>query len=532
MHFLIIDLLLGISFFTVTILATYLLFRSRERSGKILALAAYAAAFWVLAVLAFESIGKIWHGPILFVARMQYAAGALLLMLYAFFAYIWDGKDARKIKALLAAGSAALLAFFGLILFTGAIVKDAQIFNGHQKLILGDYYYVFICYFLLLAGVGYYHLSRRILATESPIEKAQLIYILVGSIVMGVVSFLANIVMPLFGVYYLVWIGPMSAIIFTVFALYAIVHHHLFEIKAIAVEMLVFIILIIVFIQIFLVENIEEMLLRALFFLVVIILSVFLLKGIYKEIEQRERIEHLAHRLSDSISFTAHELRNPVTKFMGYLSMLLEGAHGQLQPEAKKVVESCLGNVAEMNRNIAAFLNLNKLEVGKLEIFKQKIDLQEVVKECIEDFRSEAKQKMIAITFEKKDGMPMVSADRFQIRHVINNLISNVIKYTPPGGKATISIDYDEKNQSLIFAIKDNGIGIVPDVLPYLFERYKRGGEETKAAAGGEGIGLFLAKTITELHGGKIWAESEGSGKGSRFSFSLPIEEKQITEDA
>jgi signal transduction histidine kinase len=203
--------------------------------------------------------------------------------------------------------------------------------------------------------------------------------------------------------------------------------------------------------------------------------------------------------------------------------MLLDGDFGELRPEIKKSLEVCFSAAAEMDGNIETFLNLNKLEAGKLEVHEQKIDLQEIVADCLADFNPRAKEKNIVLVFQKKDDLPEVFADKFQIRHVINNLISNAIKYTLENGAVTVRLDEDKKSNNLIFTIEDTGIGIPPDILPHLFSRYERGGEKAKSISEGSGVGLFLAKEIIEMHHGRIWAKSKGSGKGSRFSFSLPL---------
>lgn len=525
MYFSIINLFIGVSFFAIGILATFLFIKSQSASGKMLAYAGFSTAVWILASFVYKNIGAVDKELLLFLARIQYLAGAVLITTYMFFTHACSGKDGRQKRVLFAAGGGLFVLFSALIIFTDTMIKDVEIFKDYRVMVYGYLYPLYVFYMILLAAAGYYYLIGRLLAVTARMERAQLIYIFIGSTITLVVSFVVDIILPVFGIQSLLWFGPISAVFFVVFASYAILRHHLFEVRVITTELLVFAILITVFIQIFLASGFQEVFLNTLLFLAVGFFSIFLLRSVYVEIEQREKIERLARRLSDTISFATHELRTPVTKFRGYLSMLLEGEYGNLQTEARKCVEICFGAAAEMNQNIETFLNLNKLEIGKLEIFEQKADLQGIIAECLSDFTLKAKEKNINLNFIEKDELPEVSVDKFQIRHVINNLISNAIKYTPKGGRVTIQVRKEAEGANLVFSIEDTGIGIPPDVLPHLFSIYERGGEKAKSVSEGSGVGLFLAAKIIDLHRGKIWAESEGVDKGSRFYFSLPIKE-------
>jgi len=526
MYFSIINLFMGISFFAAGIVAVFLVFKSRYVDGKLLGCAGFATAFWILVSIIYRNIGIADKDLLLLVARMQYAAGATLMTLYLFFVYAFthSEKSGRQKKLFAMIWGAPLLLFSALTIFTNTMIKDVEVIQGARLMVFGSPYPFYILYMIVLAVAGYYYLIGKLWSVTDKIERVQLIYIFIGSTIILVISFVVDIVLPIFQIQPFLWFGPVSAVFFVIFASYAILRHHLFEVRVITTELLVFAILITVFIQIFLANGFQEAFLSVLLFLAVGLFSIFLLRSVYVEIEQREKIEGLARRLSDAISFAAHELRAPVTKFRGYVSMLLDGDYGELQPEVKKCLEVCFGAAAEMNGNIETFLNLNKLEAGKLEMREQRIELQEIVADCLEDFNPKVKEKNIVLVFQKKDGLPEVLADKLQIRHVINNLVSNAIKYTPESGIITVQLDGDKRN-GLIFSIEDTGIGIPHDVLPRLFSRYERGGEMAKSISEGSGIGLFLAKEIVEMHQGRIWAESKGNGKGSRFSFSLPLKD-------
>jgi len=200
--------------------------------------------------------------------------------------------------------------------------------------------------------------------------------------------------------------------------------------------------------------------------------------------------------------------------------MLLEGDFGEMPPKVREYVKKSFDISTEMNLNIETFLNLNKLETGELKLTKGSFDMQDEITRIIADFKGKTEEKKIGVEFIRNEYIPDVFADRFLICHVIANLISNAVKYTPDGGRVKISLVTGK--DGVIFMVEDTGIGIDPAEMSSLFKKYERG-RETAKAFDGTGVGLFLSKKLVELHGGRIWAESEGKGKGTRFLFTIPI---------
>ncbi len=512
-----VDIVLGICFLTITILATILLFKSRSKGGWFLALVSYSSALWILVSFIFYHME---NGFLLFFAKMQYVSGAFVISSFLLFVIYFVGKNKKRNDNITNSVVAFFAAFTILILTTGYFIKNAEVLGGYKEMAYGPFYFSYIIYLFVLLTLSYFFLLKKFKESDSGLIKAQIIYIAAGSFVSVSVAIAFDVIMPIFGKFQLLWVGPATTSFFIALVSYAVIRHGLFNIKVIATELFVFAILLTLFVQALSTTNSKEFFTRIAFFAAVAFLSLFLLKSIYKEISQRREIERLAHRLSNFVSFTTHELRTPIGKFKSILSMILEGQYGELAIGVESILRRTYDVAIEMGQSVETFLCLNKLEIDKLELIRQETDLNEVVSKSVSDLGEKAQNKNIKVSLEKGSDLPRVYLDKFLIGHVVNNLLSNAIKYSHAGGQVKVSTRKEEK--SLICSVEDSGIGMSEKDISSLFEQYKRGSEESKVFSEGSGIGLYLAKKLVEIHGGKIWAESRGKKQGSTFSFSLP----------
>ncbi|WP_352432919.1 PAS domain-containing protein [Mucilaginibacter sp. PAMB04274] len=224
-------------------------------------------------------------------------------------------------------------------------------------------------------------------------------------------------------------------------------------------------------------------------------------------------------RKNDFIGMVSHELKTPLTSMKGYLQMLQSKARKGEDTFTTGVLEKANKQVSKMTTMINGFLNVSRLESGKIQIDLQRFDMAELVQETEEESVAtiSSHQVMFAPVEET-----WVNADRDKIGQVMNNLISNAVKYSP--GDSMISIACVTRDGKAIFSVKDEGRGISPEDLPNLFERYYRVQAVKDTNIAGFGIGLYLCCEIIKRHGGDIWAESE-LAKGSTFYFTLPVVE-------
>lgn len=236
--------------------------------------------------------------------------------------------------------------------------------------------------------------------------------------------------------------------------------------------------------------------------------------GVLHEITEKKQDEI---RKNDFIGMVSHELKTPLTSMKGYIQVLL-GRLAKLEDDfIMSALEKANAQVTKMTGMINGFLNISRLESGKIHIDRQHFDLALLIKES-ED------ESLATIVSHKVIFEPVkttfVSADRDKIGQVIHNLISNAVKYSPLG--STIHVVCLTADNAVNISVKDHGMGIKPDDISKIFDRYYRVEGGHMYSISGFGIGLYLCAEIIHRHQGEIWAESE-FGKGSTFSFSLPL---------
>lgn len=230
-----------------------------------------------------------------------------------------------------------------------------------------------------------------------------------------------------------------------------------------------------------------------------------------------ESLEKAEAMRRDLVANVAHELRTPLTSIKGYL----EGLMDEVIPAAPETYERLYREVHRLERLIDDLLELNRVEAGVYELHRQPVAVPELVRSTVERLDLQFREKGVHLVQQVPADLPRVMVDVGRIGQVLVNLLGNALQYTPAGGTVTISA-LREKDFVLI-RITDTGIGIAPEDLPHIFERFYRADRSRARSSGGSGIGLTIAKLLAEAHGGFIRAESAGLGKGSTFTLGLPI---------
>ncbi len=217
------------------------------------------------------------------------------------------------------------------------------------------------------------------------------------------------------------------------------------------------------------------------------------------------------------IGNVAHELRTPLSSIQGYMEGLIDGV---LPAEAETFQQVHL-EADRLQRLVHDLQELSRVEARAFELKLQPTPVSRLVETVTARLGRQFEDKGVALETDVAPDLPSVQADEGRIGQVLLNLVGNALQYTPPEGRVTIRAR--RQGDAVLLAVQDTGIGIAPEHLPHVFERFYRVDKSRSRAGGGSGIGLTIAQHLVEAHGGQIQAASDGPGRGSVFSFTLPV---------
>jgi signal transduction histidine kinase len=376
---------------------------------------------------------------------------------------------------------------------------------------------------------------------QSPEHKKQIRLFAVGMTVMLTSFFVSNFYGELTRVYEFNLWGPLGVLIFFIVLGYLVVRYHTFNIKLFGTQALVFLIAIFISAKFFYSTTPLDITLNTATLVAFLVSAVFLIRSVRAEIQQKNKLQELADQLEQSnenlehaneklqsvdklktefLSLASHQLRTPLTAIKGYSSMLVEGSFGKLDPKVEEPIKRIYTSAQGLVSIVEDLLNVSKIEQGGMKYEIMPTDLVPLVQSLYNEMQIPAQSKNIIFGIDiPKDQKIIANIDPTKLKQVFLNLADNSIKYTQTGGTITVSLK--RLDDTIEFAVKDNGIGISPETKAKLFGKFARG-EGGKMNTGGSGLGLYLAQQIARAHKGDIVIESDGLGKGSTFKVVLP----------
>jgi two-component system phosphate regulon sensor histidine kinase PhoR len=225
----------------------------------------------------------------------------------------------------------------------------------------------------------------------------------------------------------------------------------------------------------------------------------------------------------DFVANVSHEFKTPLTAIQGFAETLLAGAIDDAQNRVR-FLEIILEHSQRLARLTDDLLRLSQMDADRLGLEIQGVGVSQFVESCVETARRPAAERDLRISVNLSNRLPDIAADRRRLAEVLQNLLDNAIQYTPPGGQIMLSASAN--GSEVTFTVSDTGIGIPQTDQPRIFERFYRVDVARSREVGGTGLGLAIAKHLVEVHGGRIWVESE-VGQGSQFHFTVPIFETE-----
>jgi PAS domain S-box-containing protein len=237
-------------------------------------------------------------------------------------------------------------------------------------------------------------------------------------------------------------------------------------------------------------------------------------QGIYRDISARKALER---QRTEFLAMLTHDIRNPLGVILGYAEMLLENAKEHSAAEDVDLLGRLRSNALTVHSLVSNYLDFSRIEAGQLILIKKPLALQDLLRLISGRYETEARRRQISLDLQIQLDLPLVEGDTVALERVFANLLHNALKFTPAFGQITLSVTH--RNAEVIVTVADTGPGILPEEVPFLFEKYRRAAM-TKPQEG-TGLGLFIVQALVEAHGGRVEVESV-VGQGSRFTVFLP----------
>jgi signal transduction histidine kinase/GGDEF domain-containing protein len=244
--------------------------------------------------------------------------------------------------------------------------------------------------------------------------------------------------------------------------------------------------------------------------------------------QQTNELRRLNQTKSEFVSMVSHELRTPLTIIKEGIRLNLDGTAGPTNDTQKECLNMALDGASRLGRLISDLLDVSRIEAGKLRLAKREVEVNKLLENLRDSYRSSMLEKKIALEFSISRDLSKVFGDPDKITQIVTNLIDNAVKFTNEGGRITVAAnermamrDSDPAEGFVEVSVADTGLGIPKEEVDRIFEKFYQIGSHLTRQSGGSGLGLSIAKSLVEAHGGKISVQSE-LGKGSKFIFTLP----------
>jgi signal transduction histidine kinase len=239
--------------------------------------------------------------------------------------------------------------------------------------------------------------------------------------------------------------------------------------------------------------------------------------------EANTKLRELSELKEEFLALTTHDLRSPLTVISGVISFFTSGRLGDLSPEQKNMVAMMERNAQSLIELVNDLLDASKIESGTMRLDITSINLRALIDELRETMEPLAREKEITLEENLSDDLPLVEADRTKLRRILVNLLSNALKFTRKGGR--VQVRAEQLDGHVRVSVADTGVGIAPEDVARLFDKYEQARSRATRGEKGTGLGLYITKQLVELHGGAINVDST-PGYGSTFSFTLPTEKR------
>lgn len=504
-------------------------------------------AAWCLSMVFYRAVTN--YEWMLLLSRILYVSAVTIPIAFAYFVLVFPS-DNHKFewwqKYLFPLPALALVAVSIIpnqLIESITVVPDSEniiVFNPLYHLIYGFYISFYFLYSFYVLGKKY--------VNAGGILRDQLLYVFIGTILAASIGVFSNLLLLMFDIFTLNWLGQVGIIFMVSFIAIAILKHHLFNAKVISVEIVAVILVSLSVFDLYMADTTRQIIFKLAIFAGTFMFSAWLIRSVIHEVESREKIEKLAGDLekansslaaandrlkevdqlkSEFVSLATHQIRSPLTAIKGYASMIIEGDYGEVNDRLKEPIQTIFTSCNNLVTIVGDFLDISRIEQGRMKYEMSVFDMKALAEEVVNEYKPNIEKARLTLTFSAKPGEYAVCGDRNKIRQVVGNLIDNSIKYTPKGS-ISVTVSRNGRSRKISLSVSDTGVGISSEDLPKLFQKFTRAKDASKTNVSGTGLGLYVAKSMIEAHKGRMWAESEGLNKGSKFSIELPESKEKV----
>ena len=472
----------------------------------------------------------------------HYVFGYLAYISFLWFSYLYPKPSGFPASWVVAVSIAtiSLLAFIPtgyFIISIGATgtIAERIVFNP-----LG--YGAFIIMLSTVFFLGLWQLLAKLREASEPerykdLDRNQIYFTVIEFFIAGTMGIVLNLVLPFYGNFDLFYICPIFLTMTLIgIGLYNLSKFHIFNAKIILAEFFTGGMIIVSIARVLLATSRGELITNSILLLATIAFGAYLIRSVSKEVSQREEIQRLAEDLrtaneklkeldkmkSQFLSIASHDLRAPLTIIRNFISLTLDGSYGKLPKAAEEGLHQVFDRATDMTKSIDTYLNVSRIEQGKMKYDFIDVELAPIIKKAVADFKPNADAKKLTMGFVLDAGLEGRKArlDVAKVNEVLNNLLDNSIKYTPKG---SISVKAERVGNIARITLQDTGVGMSKETIGKLFKLFSAGEQSLRLNVSSTGVGLYITKAHVEAHGGRIWAESDGEGRGSRFIVELPL---------
>lgn len=481
---------------------------------------------------------------------------------YSFFSfqlfYVLFNKEVRypKLYKYIFIPWVTLVSFLNLTPFT---FRDIKKFGGigHASLVYQGYGAVLFGITVVLLTIGSLYVLFYKMRRATGAEKTQLRYVFIGAVITFSSHIIFNFIFPTFfdDIRFMPW-GAVFTFPLVFCTAYAIIKHHLLNIKIFAAEVLTFLIVVFSLFDVIVPRSALETVFRALTFAIVLSFSILLIRSVRGEAEQREalrkinaaldakvteqtreireayevekrarmELERLDETKNQFIMLTQHHLRTPLTGLRWFFHALFKEEFGPMDGEMRKIAEGASASVERLNHLIDTFLDVTQFQVGQNILSPKPTSIHNLLEEAVKELGREIERANITVQYDQApEKWPTLFVDPAKMKEVFFAVLQNAVRYNHPGGKVIISFQHHEDMMRIIFS--DTGVGVPKEEQDKVFTQlFHRGESVRRVDVLGIGIGLWVARLFIEAHKGRIWLESEGKGKGSKVYIELPFD--------